>query len=752
MSSHPIRRVRLLVVTLIAGSTVLHAQSAATTATTPTGTDKAVVLDPFTVKSNSLEGYRALSSASGLGFAVQLDRLPIPITVLPERFLADSGVIKVEDALRYVSGITNTGRESGKESYAMRGFGTGNVLRDGEPFNTATDSALIDRIEVLKGPGAIIYGTADPSGLVNIVQKQAFFKNETVLSATYAEDGTVHGLIDLNQILSSTGQWRSATRVVVGKSHDGYTRPNEYRDRTLVAPTLHVEYGKDTVLDARFNWAKETGRLNRIQTPFLNTGEGGSIFARGFVPITEDFTFVTPNDSWFQEDKGFSLRLVQHLGADTTVLASYVQSEIDGVQYFNIGMGRIQANALGQFIVNPARMIVEPRKTDHRGMSLKVLHNLKLGKTEHKISVGYRDNKDTNYGYAYYDSRVFANVATVIADSTGPKKVSFPGAPRSVFSLNDPFATTITGVASATNPNPVPVTSAYVTDYVTLMGGRLNLLAGAHYINIKSQSKTATSPQFGAVFELTKGYNIYALTSNSYRPNGPASTVNPALGFTDPEKGSGKEIGLKFNQFDGKLTGTLSAYKITRENIVQFLGGVFTQNNNIPSGEELSQGLELDLVYTPSPGLSIMAAYAYTDAYVSKNLIAPTGFDSPDENRDGIADIIGLRKEGVAKNDLRLWLSYDFDKNSPLRGLTFGGGYTWRQGPIQQFPTYIQRFVQQVADPVRVDLFASYKTKLAGRATSVRVNWQNATDANYRDRRGYFVQPSTLQLTAEMRF
>jgi hypothetical protein len=424
------------------------------------------------------------------------------------------------------------------------------------------------------------------------------------------------------------------------------------------------------------------------------------------------------------------------------VLASYVQSEIDGVQYFNIGMGRIQANALGQFIVNPARMIVEPRKTDHRGMSLKVLHNLKLGKTEHKISVGYRDNKDTNYGYAYYDSRVFANVATVIADSTGPKKVSFPGAPRSVFSLNDPFATTITGVASATNPNPVPVTSAYVTDYVTLMGGRLNLLAGAHYINIKSQSKTATSPQFGAVFELTKGYNLYALTSNSYRPNGPASTVNPALGFTDPEKGSGKEIGLKFNQFDGKLTGTLSAYKITRENIVQFLGGVFTQNNNIPSGEELSQGLELDLVHTPSPGLSIMAAYAYTDAYVSKNLIAPTGFDSPDENRDGIADIIGLRKEGVAKNDIRLWLSYDFDKNSPLRGLSFGGGYTWRQGPIQQFPTYIQRFVQQVADPVRVDLFASYKTKLAGRATSVRVNWQNATNANYRDRRGYFVQPS----------
>lgn len=749
MSTHLIRLARLLGIAFTVGATVLHAQSAA--APSPSGASGVVILDPFSVKSTGDEAYRTESSASGLGFTLPLDRVPIPLTVLTTKFLADSGSLKVEDALRFVSGVTNIGRNSGQENFAIRGFATGNVLRDGEPFNTATDTALIDRVEVLKGPGAIIYGTSDPSGLVNIVQKQAHFKNETILTGTYAEDGTVHGLLDLNQAFARSGAWRAAGRLVLGWSHDGFTRPNEFRERTIFAPAVHVEYGKNTVMDARFNWSKEDGRLNRIQTPFLNTGEGGSIFARGFVPITEDFTFVTPHDDWFQEDKGFSLRLVQHLGADTSLLASYVHSEIDGVQYFNIGSGRIQANALGQFIAGPARMIVEPRKTDHRGLSLKLLHQLKLGATDHKISVGIRDNKDTNYGYAYFDSRVFANVATVIADASGPKKVSFPGAPRSVFSLNDPFATTITGVASATNPDPVPVRSAYVTDYVTLMSGRLNLLAGVHYIDIRSQDKTATSPQFGAVFELAKGYNLYALTSNSYRPNGQASTVNPALGFLDPEKGSGKEVGLKFSPLDGQLTGTLSVYKITRENIVQFLGGVFTQNNVIPSGEELSKGVELDLVYTPTPNLSIMGAYSYTDAYVSKNIITTDG-NSPDENRDGIADIIGLRKEGVAEHDVRLWMSYDFDRNSPLRGLTLGGGYTWRQGPIQQFPTFIQRFVQQVADPRRVDLFAAYRTKLAGRETSLRLNWQNATDANYRDRRGYFVQPSTLQFTASIRF
>ncbi|MFM8617543.1 MAG: TonB-dependent siderophore receptor [Opitutaceae bacterium] len=711
----------------------------------------AVVLDPFTVRSDSLEGYRSQSSASGLGFTLPLEKLPIPLVVLTPQFLADTGGVKVEDALRYVSGVTNTNRTSKEESYAIRGFSTSNLLRDGEPFNTATDRAILERVEVLKGPAAIIYGTADPSGLVNIVQKQAHFRTGSILEAMWAEYGSYHAVLDHNQAFARSGEWQGAARFILSRSREGFPRANEFRDRTLASGTARVEHGRDTVVEGRVNWSREDGRINRIQTPFRNTGEGGSVFARGFVPILRDFTFVTPHDDWDHEDKGYSLRVVQHVGPATTVTASWTDSEIDAVHYFNIGMGRIGANAQGQYVVNPARMIVEPRKTDHRGLSFKLLHTLRFGGAEHKLSAGLRDNRDINFGYAYYDSRVFANAATVIADASGPKAVSFPGAPRSVFSLNDPFATPITGVASNTNPDPVLVRSAYVTDYTTFLDGRLNLLAGAHRIDIRSQGKTATSPQFGAILELGRGYNLYALTSNSFRPNGPASTVNPALGFLDPEKGSGREVGLKFNPPGGNLSGTLAIYRITRRNIVQFLGGVFTQNNNIPSGEEIAKGLELDLVYTPTPNLSVMAAYAYTDAYVSRNVITTDG-NSPDENRDGIADIIGLPKEGVAKHDVRLWVSHSWARNSPLRGLSLGGGLSWRQGPIQQFPTYIHRFIRQESDPVRLDLFAGYRAKWAGRETALRLNWQNVTNAGYRDRRGYFVIPSTLQFSAETRF
>jgi outer membrane receptor for ferric coprogen and ferric-rhodotorulic acid len=89
------------------------------------------------VTSSSLEGYRTQSSASGLGFTLPIEKVPIPLMVLPPRFLADGGGVKVEDALRYVSGVSNTGRSFGTENFAIRGFSTGNVLRDGEPFNSS---------------------------------------------------------------------------------------------------------------------------------------------------------------------------------------------------------------------------------------------------------------------------------------------------------------------------------------------------------------------------------------------------------------------------------------------------------------------------------------------------------------------------------------------------------------------------------------------------------------------------------------
>jgi iron complex outermembrane receptor protein len=728
-------------------SAVLSAQT--TPSSEAAAADEVVRLDPFTVGAGSDEGYAAKSSASGLGFVVDIAKLPLTVNTLTPALLDDLGVVKIEDALRYVSGVANSDRTSKTESYVLRGFSTGANLRNGEIFRVPTDMAVIDRVEVLKGPASIIYGVADPAGVVNSVTKKASLKRAASTSLLWDEYGSVRAVLDVNQPLIMRDDLRLAGRLVLAQGREGFPRPYEFRDRTIIAPNFRMEVGQNTLIDLDLHRTKEDGRLNRIQIPWDrgNPPYDASIFAIGLVGVDRNFTFVTPNDDWDFESEGLDLRVTQNLADNLTLQVGFSRSSIDRVQYFNLGNGRLAPNTQGEYLAGNTLMVVEPANVDHRGVNAKLLYDVTRGGANHKITIGYRDNKDRNYEYAYYDNAVRADpTLQVIADRNGGRSVRFQGAPRTVFSLSDPNVLTLSGTTANTDPNPVKVRSAYVSDYITMMDDKLNVLLGVSYIDILTQDKTKLVPQVGFVYELAQGVGVYGLYSQSAKANGPASTLNPALGFLEPEEGEGLEFGFKFNPANGKLGGTLAFFDIKRTNIVQFLGGgLFTQNNNIPSGEEVSSGIELDLTYSPTPEWSVILAYANTRAYISKQEIGVT----PDYNGDGISDAVGLRKEGVAKNDVRLWTSYKFRDGSRLRGLSLGGGFTWREGPIQQFAGYIQRLIRENGNPTRLDLFAAYRTKLAGQDVKFQANWYNAADANYLDRRGYIVQPSTMTLSVD---
>jgi iron complex outermembrane receptor protein len=715
-------------------------------------TSEVVRLDPFSVSAGADEGYSAKSSASGLGFVVDVAKLPITVNTLTPALLDDLGVVKVEDALRYVSGVSNEGRTSKTESYILRGFVTGANLRNGEIFSVPTDIAVIDRVEVLKGPASIVYGVADPAGVVNSVTKKASMRRAASSSLLWDEYGSARAIVDVNQPLVSNRDVRLAGRFVLAHGREGFARPNEFRDRTIFAPNFRLELGRNTVVDLDLHHTKENGRINRIQIPWDrgNPPYDASIFANGLVPVTRDFTWVTPNDDWDFRSEGLDLRVTQHLSDRLTLQVAFVRSQIDREHYFNLGNGRLAPNAQGEYLAGNTQMVVEPSNIDHRGLSAKLLWDTMIARTNHKFTLGFRDNWDVNYEYAYYDNAVRADpTLRVIADRSGGRTVRFQGAPRTVFRLTDPNVLTLSGTTAATNPNPVTVRSAYASDYITMPGEKLNLLLGVSYVDIVTQKKSKVVPQAGFVYDLGRGVGAYGLYSQSAKANGPASTLNPALGFLPPEEGEGKEIGLRFDPAASKLTGTLALFEIKRSNIVQFLGGgLFTQNNNIPSGEEISRGVELDLIYSPTPEWTLLFAYANTRAYISQQEISVT----PDYNGDGVSDAVGLDKEGVARNDVRVWTSYRLDQVPALRGLTIGGGLTWREGPIKQFAGYIQRKIEEKGDPTRVDLFIAKRMKLAGREFKAQANWYNATDANYLDRRGYIVQPSTLTFTLDTKW
>jgi len=109
-----------------------------------------------------------------------LNEIPQSIQVIPQEVLEDQEVVRLNDALRNVSGVVSSSADQRGEQFIIRGFNGAEVLRDGfllTPGGFAgnfgfQELANVEQIEVLKGPAAVLYGVLEPGGVINIVTEQ----------------------------------------------------------------------------------------------------------------------------------------------------------------------------------------------------------------------------------------------------------------------------------------------------------------------------------------------------------------------------------------------------------------------------------------------------------------------------------------------------------------------------------------------------------------------------------------------------
>lgn len=722
-------------------------------ATAPAEGSRVIVLDPFTIEADDAEGYRVQSSVSGLPFVAPLESIPLPVNVLTSDFIADIGSFSVEDALRYVSGVANGERnEAGTERYTLRGFRTNSLYFNGSLMNTPTDTSIVERVEVLKGPSTIVYGVLDPAGLVNVVTKRPTHRDRTQYTQTWGEYGTTRSTLDVNRTLvaGAKGGLKVSARIVGTASTEKSNLPAEFRDRFITAPSVRFDFGRSGNLMLGYIGNRERGRINRQTLPQANDGGAAlSAIATGHVPVIPDFTWVTPQDQWHYQADYYDLQWSQRLRENLHVSFTYARNEIDADQYFFLGTSTIRPTEAGEYWAG-GRMTTQVTHRETEVYAVKAACDFSLAGGEHRLSLLARRTSLGFFHYGFYDLRTPVLGPYLIADRSGPRFIRFAGQPRRLTDPRSPDAVpAIADVASVTS-GPAMDWNVALIDYAAFLSGRLNLLGGAQYSTIRAQDKRKLVPQFGAVYRLGAGINLYGLYSRTFSPNGRSDSTDPDSPFLPPENGIGLEAGLKLAFADGRATGTLAAYRIDRDNVRQVLvglGGLAT-NTFVPSGEERAEGFEADVLLQPAPGLQLNLGYAYTDSVIARQSIDE---NNPDRDGDGVSDAVGLKKEGVAKHDVRLWARYDFPSASSFAGLALGGGYTWRQGPIQLYGTYRQRLVAEPGNPQRLDLFASYDFAISDRNACCRLNWQNATDRLYQDRRGKFVSPSMVSLTLSLR-
>ena len=214
-----------------------------------------------------------------------------------------------------------------------------------------------------------------------------------------------------------------------------------------------------------------------------------------------------------------------------------------------------------------------------------------------------------------------------------------------------------------------------------------------------SQSDTAFSPRVGIVYQPIEPISIYASYARSFTP-----TIGTSASGEDfsPERGTQYEIGVKAD-INNRLSATLALFDLTRSNVT-------TEDPDNPffeiqTGEQNSQGIELDVNGEILPGWNIIAGYAYTDAQVIEDNSIPEG----------------NRLRNAPENAFNLWTTYEIQQGN-LQGLGFGLGFNFvdeRPGDLEntfELPSFF-----------RTDAAIFYERD----RLRASVNFQNLFDVDY---------------------
>ncbi|UOK37945.1 TonB-dependent siderophore receptor [Pseudomonas palleroniana] len=664
-----------------------------------------VTTDAYESATGPVEGYRATRSASATKTDTAIRDIPQSISVIPATVLKDLGSHSVERALEYAGGVSKQNNFGGLTlyEYSVRGFTTSEFYQDGFSANrgypSTPDTANIERIEVLKGPAASLYGRGDPGGTVNIVTKKPQPDAFTTLQTSAGSWDRYRTAIDVNTPLDSEGNALSRVNLAVEDNHS--FRDHVDAKRVFVAPSFSFQLTPDTHLLVESEFVRHSSTFDRGIV--ANTGMSRSTF------------LGEPNDGNIRNHNNRIQAAIEHTLDDTWQLrlaSHYKQGSLWG--------DASESRALNADGHTVNRRYRERSTGWHDSITqLELRGRFDIGSWQHELLIGTE----------YEDYRKKERV-TAIAGSPYAIDVFHP-----VYGQPKP-----NGTRSGTDFYEQVKSQALNLQDQIVFTERLRGMLGARLEHVEQstedftrnhaksrQTHDALTQRAGLLYQLTPQVGLFANASTSFKPNNGLDAGGKSF---KPEEGVGYEVGIKSELFDDRLSTTLAAFHIDKENVLALDPATDTQR---AMGKARSRGFDLQASGQVSDAVRVIGAFAYIDAEVTQGDKAiPTG----------------SRILGVAKRSASLLGVYEF-QDGALRGSDLGAAFTYvgdrsgEAGSHFELPAYHT-----------VDLLAHYK---ASEQVTVGLNLNNLFDEKYYERSysTYWVTPGeprnlTLSLTLNL--
>lgn len=692
----------------------LFAQTPAAPSKAPVNPEAAIALSPFEVVATTDVGYLATNSTSATRFNVRSRDLSISIQTVTSEMIKDQAQVDLNEALS----ATVVGLQPGNipRQSIIRGMASDYPLRNGVPTFGIQDIAYVDRIEIVKGPGATLYGVTQPGGVRNLIPKLPTFTNRFSLYQRLGTDGRQRTEVDLRGPIFTGGKLGKLAYRLIGV-YDEYSKFADFQSRhdRLLYPALlwRPLPGTQVFFEYDYKYFNTNGSTGYLQVRV--PGETFNRFATAANYGTQlPYTFNVSGQSPQQHQRVRVSNLVvdQKLSDVWSARATYSWQPYERYQPQYAQQTTVAPG--GKTFANVATVAVQRFRQEFARFDL--LASVKRDTFSNRTLIGvdylWRLNRTWQYRDAtrnattgVYTAR---NIPLNIEDYYQPTFANnwlydFTGftAKQPLLSLNEVWDVTAGG---------------YVVDQLSFNHDRTFLLGGLRYDRIKSITKTEVnnfrrapaytapvgarvSPQIGISQRVTSGISAYANFSTSVFGN---TQINPdGTGFP-LQYAAGWDAGFKAELLENKISGSIAVYQTDNKNLPvadpaaaddPARAGYF-----VLIGKTRAQGFDTNFTFTPMPNWQLVAGYAYVDAF---NVLTQATLTS------------------TAKNSFNLWTRYSI-KNGALKGLAFGGGSRWR--------SKLYRGVVQ--EPYRgeiaiTDLFASYETRLLGRRWTLQANVRN---------------------------
>jgi len=521
--------------------------------------------------------YTANSTRSAGKLELSLRETPQSVSVVTRALMDDFKLDNINSVLAATTGVTVEKVETSRTYYTARGFDVVNFQYDGvgmpQVFSNVQgdiDTALYDRIDIVRGANGLMASTGNPSATVNFIRKRPTAGTSASASLTLGSWSQRRIEGDVSTKLNDSGT--VAGRVVlVRQESDSYL--DRYSPKKTVAyAVVEAQLDKDTLLTVGHTY--ETNRSKGVMWGALPL-----YYADGSptnYPVSANTSanwsrWDTTNNTTFAE-------LSHHLGNGWKVQGtlSYITDKSDSDLLYVYGTPNKTGG--GGLYAYPSQYNADQKQTL---ADISVDGKIALGGRQHDLSFGYSWSRSKLNDVSYYGQGIGTEM---------PGQTAFDGSyPMPAFDASTD------GSSYEDRRNTVFLAARFnLADDWKLLTGLNSTRArssGNSYGTSKYKSASKTTPYVGVVYDINREWSAYASHTEIFNPQSEIDATGTPL---DPVEGKTTEAGLKAALFNGKLNASGAVFKTQQDNTAEQAGMIGAKAYYRGVNAE-SQGYEFDL-------------------------------------------------------------------------------------------------------------------------------------------------------------